>query len=111
MTTSYGEWHTLTVELDSEDDDGNPAPGYALDHPDSCPPPAGPDNEFYMYQCWVDDLVGEFADQPGIVGLPTEPGVYRIRAWGTSGDWVGSHYIEPDSGVEVDEGWRPEQAS
>lgn len=102
VTESHGEWHTLTVEMDSEDDDGNPAPSYDLAHPESCLPPAGPDADFYMYQCWVDDLVGEFNDHPDLIGLPTAPGVYRVRASGTSGGWSGCYYIEPDSWIEAE---------
>ncbi|MGV9836662.1 hypothetical protein ACWDUL_21075 [Nocardia niigatensis] len=98
ITTTYSEWHTLTVEFDGEDDDGKPLPLYSLDHPASCRTPESDPDE-----CWLAaEIVAEFADFPHLVGLPTEPGSYRIRAWGTSGDWAGPHYIEPDCGVNID---------
>ncbi|WP_107661244.1 hypothetical protein [Nocardia suismassiliense] len=99
---SYGEWHTLTIDLDGEDAEGNPGPGYSLDHPDSCPRP-DPTDFHPAYDCWLADLVGEFADCPDLIGLPTTPGVYRARAWGTLGSWAGPHYVEPESGVEIEQ--------
>ncbi|WP_280185417.1 MULTISPECIES: hypothetical protein [Nocardia] len=100
-STTYSDWHTLTVEPDGEDD-GKPVMGYTLTHPDSCPPP-DPTDQFPAYDCWLADQVGEFSDYPDTIGLPTQPGVYRVRGWATPGDWAGDHYIEPDGGIEVDE--------
>lgn len=108
MSTSYSEWHTLTIGFDGEDEHGNQLLDQTLDHPDSCPPPASPDTEWSMYRCWIDEMVGEFTNWPSLIGLPTEPGVYRIRAWATPPGWAGSNPIDPDSGLEVDEDWQPE---
>lgn len=113
VTTTYSDWHTLTIEPDGENDDGSPLMDYTLAHPDSCAHHSEPEDaaglpEFVpAYECWLAELVGEFSDCPDYIGLPTEPGTYRLRAWGTAGDWSGPHYIEPDSGIDISEARDP----
>lgn len=92
MTTTHGEWHTLTVE---QEDDG---PDYSLTHPDDCPL-----DQVAFYDCWLDGLIGEFHDVPDLIGLPTTPGVYRVRARAFSGKWAGPSCIEPKEDIELDE--------
>lgn len=94
MSEHYGEWHTLTVGFDGEED-GKPLLDYTVEHPVGCPPAGG--------DCWLEYLVGEFHDSPDIVGLPIAPGVHRVRAVGVDGSWAGAHYIEPDSWIETDD--------
>ncbi|MCM6777895.1 hypothetical protein NDR87_31645 [Nocardia sp. CDC159] len=105
---SYGEWHTLTIKIDGEDEDGQPALDYKLDHPESCQRiPVEGWADMHQFDCHEAELVAEFEDYPDDIGLPTEPGSYRIRGWATPGNWAGANYVEPAAGVEVGEEWQP----
>ena len=101
MSVTYGEWHTVTVTVDGENEDGSPCLHYDLAHVDGCdPPPMW--NELPPARCHLDHLIGEYASEPDEYGIPTEPGTYRMRAWSEPGHWYGSHWEDPDEGVDVD---------
>lgn len=101
--TTYGEWHTVTVLIDGENEDGSPCVHYELAHVESCAPPA-PWNELPHARCHVEHLIWEWAsDHAEDFGIPTEPGTYRMRAWSEPGHWCGPHWEDPDEGIEVDD--------
>jgi len=103
VTVSYGEWHTLTVKPnpDHADHPDEPALLYELEHPESCPRGMVEwDVSVLVYDCWEAGQVAQFGDYPDMVGLPTEPGQYRMRCWG---EWSGSIFDEADGGVEYEE--------
>ncbi|MFR9773106.1 hypothetical protein [Nocardia sp. SC052] len=102
--TTYGEWHTLTVGFDGEED-GKPLLDYTLDHPDTCAPAdTAPDPHHWPEpRCHLDHIIREFAGEPDVYGIPPEPGTYRMRAWASPGQWFGSYYSDPEDGIEIDE--------
>lgn len=103
MTTNHGDWHTVVVTVDGENDDGTPLLDYELAHVDSCAPPEFP-AAWSEARCHLEHLIWEWAsDHAEDFGIPTAPGTYRMRAWSEPGHWYGPHWEDPDEGVEIDD--------
>lgn len=98
MTIQWDPWHTVTVtgtvnyEVGPDED-----PDYDLEFEVAHPEPhenGCPEN------CMTQQEIDQGAD-----GLPTEPGTYRIRAWGEH--WPATMAGDPaefDGGIEVEHG-------
>ncbi|MFD3426111.1 hypothetical protein [Nocardia fluminea] len=103
--TTYGEWHTVTVLVDGENEGGTPCLHYELAHVDSCAPPAPPEPPAIWpdARCHLEHIIWESSAYPDLYGIPTEAGTYRIRAWYSPAEWGGSYCSDPEDGIEIDD--------
>lgn len=94
MTVTWDPWHTVTVTaVTSVESDEDHDLVWDVTHPE-------PHQNGCPKQCMTQQAIDEQAD----TDLPTEPGVYRIRAWGdytpaglaVDEDWDGGIEVETD---------------
>lgn len=99
MKREWDPWHTVTVSAVTIAGTGNDEYAddvetkYEVVHPE-------PHENGCPERCMTQQEI----DQGGADGLPTEPGVYRIRAWGEY--WPATMCGDPaefDGGIEVEQ--------